>query len=285
MTTMPHTATGAAATDSTATDNGAAVPNRFRLAEQTTAEAAASAARGDVVLLPAGAFEQHGPAMPLATDLVRAEAVAERVAIELAPDRADVPHAVIGPALPVGVSPHHLGFAGTVTLRPATFAAVLGEYLDALHRHGWRKVLVVNGHGGNNAVLDTVAQNELLDHPDLEFAWTALTGVAADVVASHRPSEVTGHCGEAETAQMLHVAGHLVRTDLLEAGTTVVDQLDPLARLSRTHKQPKLTLAWERLSPNGVLGDPRRATAQHGEEIVATIVDRISDHVRQWLTL
>ncbi|MFF2846547.1 creatininase family protein [Streptomyces sp. NPDC058001] len=249
----------------------------WRLAEMTTQEAATAVDRAPIVVIPAGAFEQHGPAMPLATDTIRAEHVAERVAQTLAG------RVVIGPPLPVGVSPHHLAFAGTVTLTTITFAAVVREYVDSLYRHGWRKILVLTGHGGNNATLTTVAQDLLTTHPDLQFAWTPLTALASDVVADMAVSEVHGHSGEAETAQLLHLAPHLVHTDRLAAGTTSTTGLTPLARLSRTSGHPTLTVRYDHLTANGVLGDPRHATARDGQAIVDTAVARVAAFVTQWL--
>jgi creatinine amidohydrolase len=248
-----------------------------RLAEMTTEEAAAAVTASPVVLLPAGAFEQHGPGMPLATDLVRAEHVADRVARELDG------RAVVGPAVPVGVSPHHMAFAGTVTLTTTTLAALLREYADSLHRHGWRKLLVITGHGGNNATLTTVAQDLLTTHPDLQFAWTPLTSLAADVVAGMGVSEVHGHSGEAETAQMLALAPHLVHRERLTAGTTRRAQLDPLGAVAQRPGAPTLSVRYDRLSANGVLGDPRRATREHGEALVDAMVRRIADFVAEWL--
>ncbi|NGN67006.1 creatininase family protein [Streptomyces sp. A7024] len=243
----------------------------------TTVEAAAAVARSPLVILPAGAYEQHGPGMPLATDTLRAEAVAERVAAELGG------RAVIGPSLPVGVSPHHLGFAGTVTLTTGTLAAVVRDYVGSLHRHGWRKFLVITGHGGNNATLTTVAQDLLADRPDVEFAWTPVTVLASEVVAEMGVSEVHGHSGEAETAQMLHLAPQLVHRERLVAGTTAHDQLDPLSKVARRGGHPTLTLPYDRLSPNGVLGDPRTATPEDGAAIVAAVVTRITAFAKEWL--
>ncbi|OZM79131.1 creatininase family protein [Pseudonocardia sp. MH-G8] len=251
--------------------------NAHRLGEMTTTEAAGAVLASPVVLLPAGAFEQHGPGLPLATDLVRAEHVAERVAAQLDGS------AVIGPSVPVGVSPHHMAFAGTVTLTTTTLAAVLREYTDALYRHGWRKVLVITGHGGNNATLGTVAQDLLTTHPDLQFAWTPLTTLAADVVAGMDVSEVHGHSGEAETAQMLEIAPHLVRRGDLEPGTTRLAELDALGAVTRRAGGPRLTARYDRLSANGVLGDPRRATPEDGAALVDAIVARITDFVTEWL--
>lgn len=242
-----------------------------RLGEMTTAEAAA--ATDAVVLIPAGAFEQHGPGLPLATDRIRAEHVAERVADRLGG------RAVVGPPIPVGVSPHHMAFAGTITLSTTTFGAVVREYVDSLHRHGWRRILVITGHGGNNATLTAVAQDLLTSHPDLRFAWTPVTALAGGAMPD--ASEVTGHSGEAETAQMLYLAPELVRRDRLEKGTTSLDELDPVARLSR-RGHPSLQVRYDQLSANGVLGDPTTATVASGASIVDTVVARIVEFVSDW---
>ncbi|MYV57537.1 creatininase family protein [Streptomyces sp. SID3212] len=259
------------------TDSPAETRPPLRLAEMTTVEAATAVTASPVVIIPAGAFEQHGPGMPLATDTIRAEGVAERVAAGLDG------RVVIGPPLPVGVSPHHLAFAGTVTLTTTTLATVVREYVESLHRHGWRKILVVTGHGGNNATLTTVAQDLLTTHPDLQFAWTPVTPLAADVVSEMGVSEVHGHSGEAETAQMLHLAPHLVHNDRLVPGTTATDQLDPLSRLARHGSHPALAVRYDRLSENGVLGDPRWATAEDGQAVVDAVVARVTAFVKEWL--
>jgi creatinine amidohydrolase len=249
-----------------------------RLGEMTTVEAAEAVTSSPLVIIPAGAFEQHGPGMPLATDQIRAEGVVDRVAVALGG------RAVIGPPLPVGVSPHHLGFSGTVSLTSTTFAALVREYADNLHRHGWRKVLVVTGHGGNNATLTAVAQDLLTTHPDLQFAWTPVTALAADVIAGMRVGEVHGHSGEAETAQMLFMAPHLVHEDRLAAGARSRADLGPLAGLALRGSHPTLTVRYDQLSENGVLGDPRRATSEDGEAIVDAVVRRIVAFVEEWLT-
>ncbi|WP_232664545.1 creatininase family protein [Pseudonocardia sp. TRM90224] len=247
------------------------------LATMTTVEAAAAVTASPLVILPAGALEQHGTGLPLGTDTVRAEHVAQLVAQRLDGG------AVIGPTIPVGVSPHHMGFAGTVTLTTSTFATLVREYVDSLHAHGWRRFLVITGHGGNGAALSTVAQDLLTARPDVEFAWTPLTPLAAGVVADMAVSEVHGHSGEAETAQMLALAPHLVHPDRLTAGTTRRAELDPLSALARRPGAPNLTVRYDRLAPTGVLGDPRRATATDGLAIVEAIVEAITAFATDWL--
>ena len=245
----------------------------------TTVEAAQAVRDSPVVILPAGAFEQHGPGLPLATDLVRAEAVADLVAAVLGGS------AVIGPTLPVGVSPHHLAFTGTVSLSTTTFAALVREYVTCLADHGWHKFLVITGHGGNTAALGTVGQDLLATHPHLQFAHTPITPLAADVVARMPTGEVHGHSGEAETAQMLAIAPHLVHTDRLIPGTEHERDLDQLGALSRRPGPPTLPVRYDRLSPNGVLGDPRRATTEDGHAIVDAVVRRIVEFVKEWAAI
>ena len=107
--------------------------------------------------------------------------------------------------------------------------------------------------------------------------------LAKDAVADMERSAITGHSGEAETAQMLHVAPHLVRHDLLTPGTTTPDELDPFARLARSVSYPAVAVAYDRLSPTGVLGDPRRASAEDGRAIFAEATDRLVAFIKEWL--
>jgi creatinine amidohydrolase/Fe(II)-dependent formamide hydrolase-like protein len=205
--------------------SGVAVSNK--LAEMTTDQARDAVRLAPLVIIPVGAQEQHGGGMAMSTDTVRAVGLADLVA-----ERLDG-RAVIAPPVNYGVSPHHMAFAGTVTLSPATFQSVLRDLIASLHQHGWGQFLVITGHGGNNAALSVLAQ-EYLQQPGLTFAWTPITPLVSDLIAGMEVSQVHGHAGEAETAQMLYL-----------------------------HKR-------------GVLGDPRRATAEDGRLLVETAADRIA---------
>lgn len=251
-------------------------PRPFHLAELTSAQTAAIDKDRAAVLIPVGAFEQHGPAMPMATDQIRAVALCDDVVSRLAGT------AYVGPELGVGISPHHTTFPGTISLAPETFIQVIFEFALNLHRNGWSRVMVVTGHGGNNAALGVVAQRLLTEAPRLQFAWTPVTALASREIQDFGTTEVTGHCGEAETAQMLHVAPEVVRTEDLTAGTTELAAMSPLARLSR-QARPSLSLTWDRLSPNGVLGDPTRATAALGRSIIDAAALRITEYITAWI--
>lgn len=137
----------------------------------------------DRCVLPLGSTEQHA-GLSLATDAI----LAERVAIEAA-EPLDIP---VFPVVPYGLTPYFSGFPGTVTLRVATYAALLRDVLDSLKGSGFRRILMVNGHGGNQPAA-AVAQEWMMDNPDARVRfhdwWRAPLTLAAvqriDPVASH----------------------------------------------------------------------------------------------------
>lgn len=238
----------------------------MRLAEMTTDQALAAVRTAPLVIVPVGAQEQHGGGMAMSTDTVRAVGVADRVAERLAG------RAVVAPPVPYGVSPHHMAFAGTMTLSPATFMQVLRDLVASLHTHGWRRFLVVTGHGGNNPALSVLAQEYV--GSDVAFAWTPVTAVVSDLITD--VSAVHGHAGEAETAQMLYLAPELVQADRLEPGALTLEELTVPARLARDPRGPRLSVGFDEYHKRGVLGDPRRATAADGRLLVETAADRIA---------
>ena len=246
---------------------------------RTAAEAAAAQAAGAILLLPLGAVEQHGPALPLGTDTLRAEAVAERVAA----DFTDTELLVL-PALAYGVSPHHDRFPATISLSPMLFSRLLVELATGLADSGWRKLFILTGHGGNNAAISLAQQQLLADRCQLTLAWSPITPLARDANRAIARTEVSGHSGESETAQLLALHPDLVRADRLEPGATTLAGLTPQARLSRT-ASPKLLVRFDEYADNGVLGDPRTATADDGRRVLDEATAVITAYLRDFLSL
>src|SRR5699024_11691337 len=120
----------------------------------------------DLAVLPVGSTEQHGPHAPLGTDRLTARAVAEAgtAAYEDARDRA----VVLAPTIPVGIAEEHRGFSGTLWVTPDTFRQYVRETVDSLAFHGFEKVVLVNGHGGNVGALREVA--ETISRHDAAYA-------------------------------------------------------------------------------------------------------------------
>lgn len=118
----------------------------MRLQQSTWKEVGEYLKSSKGIILPTGSTEQHGPMGVLGTDTFCAEVIAWRVG-ELA-------SAMVGPALTVGVSEHHMTFPGSMTLRPSTYVAVVRDCILALVDHGFERFFIVNGHGGNTASLN-----------------------------------------------------------------------------------------------------------------------------------
>ncbi|NRA07924.1 MAG: creatininase family protein [Myxococcales bacterium] len=213
-------------------------------------------------LLPLGATEQHGPHLPFATDTWIAEALAERLCTRL-------DDAVSLPALPVGCSSEHRGFPGTLSLSPATLAALLDDLIAGLASDGFARVFLFSAHGGNCPPL-AQALPELRDaHPGLRLdAFTDLAALArlqqSSAAAFGISAEAAGHhAGEFETSILRALRPALVRGESLEVG--------------RLHADPDAQhLFYPDLraeAPKGTVGDPRGASALRAERYLNDWVD------------
>jgi creatinine amidohydrolase len=241
------------------------------LARMTTDEAADALASARLAILPVGSCEQHGPHLTLDTDSAIAEAIARRLADDLGAD------AVLCPTLGYGLSDHHLGFAGTVTLRPATFLAVIEDVLESLQHAGIDRVLVVNGHGGNIEALRLAARSARRDRGMLvaSVMWAV---IAADEVASHAVSDAYGHACETETSVALALVPDRVRRDRLgKPGER--RSVDPLTDPPRATVDEAVWL--DEWSADGALGDPSRADEDAGRRIVGVVHDRVLAFARR----
>lgn len=211
----------------------------------------ADAAAIDVALVPVGSTEQHGPHAPLGTDTILAEAVARRGA-------ATTEHEVlIAPPIPYGIAEEHRAFAGTAWLTPDTFRSVVSEVVLSLASHGWDRVVIVNGHGGNIAAIEEVAARLTRDGDATcaAFTWFGATDVS--------PAEM-GHGGPVETSALLAAAPDLVRHErLADAASGAAD------RWGRWVGGMNLAYDSHEFSESGVVGDPREADAERGEDLLS----------------
>src|SRR5215211_905488 len=162
---------------------------RVALARMTSPEASEALARAEVALLAVGATEQHGPNMTLETDT----AVAYQLALHIA--TALYPRAVVAPPLPFGVSYHHMKFAGTMTLSPETFQAVVLEVVDSLRQHGIERFFIVDGHAGNQGALD-VLMTKLRFQMGIRAAYLFYFTLVDDIIREGVKTERWGRCGQ-----------------------------------------------------------------------------------------
>lgn len=224
----------------------------MRLADHTTTTARDELESVEVAVLPVGSTEQHGPALPLGTDFLVAEAFADTVA-----DREDV---AVLPTLPVGVSEHHRQFHGTLWASPETFERYVAETVESIASHGVHKVAIVNGHGGNVDALARAARR--LRGDGTAFAptwnwWESVPELSDDLFETEG-----GHAGPAETSLLLALADTLVREDAIEdAGEGV-----PESWGSRVHGA---SVGFDTIdfTPTGAVGDPTEGSKEAGEEL------------------
>lgn len=212
-----------------------------------------------LLLIPFGSTEQHGSHLPLSTDTVIAEEVALRVAARLAEQGK---HVVVAPAVHYGSSGEHQSFAGTLSIGTPALTQLTTEL--ARSALTWASsVLIVNGHGGNAAALSEAVSQLIAE--ELRAAW---------VFCDPDSSETDAHAGLTETSLMLHLRPERVRLQLAEAGNTA-----PIAEL-----MPRLRAEGvASVSPNGVLGDPRGATAEQGQQLLDAIVHDVVRRVSEWM--
>jgi len=225
----------------------------------------------DVALLPVGAIEQHGPHLPLDTDTFDADYLAKRVA-----EACSNPKPLVLPVIPYGVSYHHDEFKGTISISNDTLSHLIYEIGLNAARNGIKKLVIINGHGGNSPALNFAAQ---MINKDAHIFVCVDTGETSDIdiyEITETPNDV--HAGEIETSTTLAVRPHLVK---MEKASKFVPQFSS-RYLNFTSKRGVLWYAYtEKISKSGVMGDPTIATAEKGRKIwkmmIAHLVSLVED--------
>ncbi len=214
-------------------------------------ELAALAEAGAWVLLPIGSMEQHGEHLPVDTDTVSAWHVACGAARGL-----EHPPAVVTPPVWVGLSPHHMGFPGSLTLRLETLSSVIADICASIAAQGFEGIVLLNGHGGNQALLQALAL-ELRHRLELLVLHVTYWDLIWDLLGELREGAGTsiGHSGELETSIQLYLQPQRVT------------EHRPLAR--------------------GVTDDPALGQASKGQRLMDAATEALADYVQRaaaWLS-
>jgi len=244
----------------------ASAPVTARLLTELSAPAIASSLGPDSVLvLPTGAIEQHGPHLPVSTDLITAQTLAER-AVEQFGDDLDL---WLLPPLAYTKSNEHAWSGGTFWLSAATLTAVLADIARSVAMTPARRLAFLNGHGGNSALLQ-VAARDIRQATGLR-TFTLHPALPADH-GGESPADELGmgvHAGLEETSLMLALRPDLV--DMTKAERWVPEHLDAYRHV---RFGGSVSFGWssDDFGPSGVIGDARAATAERGEARVAGMV-------------
>ncbi|MBO0664358.1 creatininase family protein [Jiella sp. MQZ9-1] len=244
---------------------------RRRFEEMSSVELAALAPdiTAAVAVLPIAAIEQHGPHLPLGTDAYLADAMVESVIAKLP----DAVAATFLPTFRIGQSSEHTAFPGTLSLDTQTLAAALIAIGEGLADAGFRRLVIVNSHGGNTPAMDTVAL-------ELRRRRGLLVGICSwlrfgypEGVLPQQEIDHGIHGGAVETALMLHFYPRLVRTERIARFETLQARLEDKHTHLRAHG--RLGFGWmaNDLNPQGVVGDATLATPAIGAAIAAHQAD------------
>ncbi|MDF1793725.1 MAG: creatininase family protein [Thalassobaculaceae bacterium] len=238
----------------------------------STADLADGVPSGAVALLPVAAVEQHGPHLPLGTDAILTDAV-----VAAARARGSAAATVLRlPTQRVGLSPEHVAFPGTLSLDAETVIAGWTAIGASVARAGLRKLVILNGHGGQTGLVDVVATRLRVDHGMTVVRATTfrLLGDAVDLGA--RETRYGLHGGMLETSMMLAAAPDLVRRDALADFASAAEAWE--TRFAALEGEGDSGLGWmaQDLNPAGVTGDASAATAELGGRIIDAMASRLS---------
>ena len=237
---------------------------KFLMAEMTSPELGQVVKEGRIAVMPAGIIEQHGPALPLDTDIHLAYEITVRAA-------ARVPElVVVVPPIVHGHSPHHIDFPGTLTVDPLHMIHYALDVCLSLAHHGFKKILIVNGHGSNAPVLDLVARQTIIQTQGKTSCASLfyMDSPEYNRVANQVFPELSGQWGHGdaiETSQYMAIRPDLVQlekakdnpaTDVMKLGSAVLP----------------LRLWWSSFSKEGIYGTVTGASQEKGELLVAAAV-------------
>ena len=236
-----------------------------------------------IVIAPLGSFEQHGPHLPLTTDTDIVTAIARGV------ERALPDTVLCLPTLWIGHSTHHMHFAGTLNIPQMHYIAVIQDLCQSILSMGSRKILLLNGHGGNDipvrAALREV-KSALANPEGIHVLYAAYWMLAAQSIKTIRESDLggLGHACEMETSVMLHLHPERVRTALIRRDGP--QHTCDYRKADMQYTKPVYSVnEFHEISKSGVVGHPDLATAAKGKLFLDAIVRDVQAFVSnftQW---
>jgi creatinine amidohydrolase len=228
--------------------------------------------KNGIVIIPTGSTEQHGPALPVSVDTVIVDEAARRAAAIVEKEIS----VLVTPPVWFGISTQHVGFTGTITARAQTYIALIIELCQSVVASGFKKILLLNGHGGNLDAL-RVASRMIRDEAEIFCAVARYWDFGAEKIRKMRQSEIGGmaHSGELEASCMMYLSPDLVSAEKLKKNVPkwhskyVAQDLFDLGTITIPYNVHDV-------SSSGIVGDPDSASREKGEQFLEAIVEGLA---------
>ena len=247
------------------------MPNPIFLEEMTWPDVEELLRRTKLILVPTGSIEQHGPHLPLYSDVVAPLEVSVLVAKELG--------TVVAPPVRPGVSAHHLPFPGTITLGAQTFISVLKDYARSLASHGFGPIVFINGHGGNSASI-AIATDELRN----ELSPTKVLGCNWWEFIPNELGKGIGfedgfHANAQETSWTLYLRPDQVK---MERAKREMPKATEAIKMSESFYISTFK-TFKDVTSSGILGDATKADKEWGKKMVEGAAKNIAQAIRDFM--
>lgn len=223
-----------------------------------------------VVILPCGSIEQHGPHLPNGMDTQ----VAIKIAELASQNSSKTVSCLMMPPIWTGQSPEHLDFTGTISYTAETYITMLKEICSSIARHGFTKMYIINGHGGNISAIGAAAF-DIRDKYNLKIfmfnVWAVITDIAIKNIHREAPHHIDAHGGEIETSLMLHLTPENVHMEW------AVDEENPQLKMGTViNLGGPIGINWnsmQDIASSGISGMASFGTAEKGRVIFEALVD------------
>ena len=249
------------------------------LSKMTWFEAKERLKETDIVLMPIGAFEQHGLHLPLDTDTFIALEISKRAAEKVARDV----KAVVGPSIQFGISPYMMGFPGSITIQGETFVNLLHDVCESLIHQGFSKIVFVNQHYSNTPYIRMVIDKLQYERPKSFLALVNLGELTGDVISEVKET-LCFHACETETSYAMALG-----QDIRMKKRTKKFPKSPIPKFIKfgieMEVKPPFVItavpAIDQVSKTGVIGDATKASMVKGKKMVEASVERLSEFLRE----